>query len=133
MLSRPVPFVTDKAFGGLAEVNGQMRFENDELVLEFQVKDAILGAVKSAVKELAIPLEDIHDLVFEKGWFRRRLTLRTRSMAALEGLPGAEGSELVVKVAKQDAQAAKELASHLLLLVSEERLRQVEEEARRER
>ena len=44
MIGRPVPFETDSAYGGFAEVKGQLRFEADELVVEFQVKDAIFGA-----------------------------------------------------------------------------------------
>lgn len=130
VLSRPVPFTTDKAYGGFAEVKGQMRFEADELVLEFQVKDSLFGALKSGVKELALPLDALEDLVFKKGWFSHRLTVRTRSMSDLGEIPGADGSTLVVKVAKKDGDAAKDLASHLLLLLSEEKLRRLEEEAR---
>jgi hypothetical protein len=130
VLTRPVTFQTDKAYGGFAEVQGQMRYEGDALVLEFQVKDSLFGALKSGVKELVLPLATLEDLSFKKGWFRHRMTIRTRSMADLSDLPGADGSILVVKIAKSDADAARDLASHVLLLLSEDRLRRLEEEAR---
>ena len=130
MFTRPVPFQTDKAYGGFAEVKGQLRFEGDELIVEFQVKDSLFGALKSDVKELGLPLSALEDLAFKKGWFGHRLTIRTRSMADLGDFPGADGTELVVKVAKKDGDTARDLASHVLLLLSEERLRRLDEEAR---
>lgn len=130
MFTRPVPFQTDKAYGGFAEVQGQLRFEGEALFLEFQVKDSLIGAIKSDVKELRLPLSALEDLSFKKGWFGHRLTVRTRSMSDLGDVPGADGTSLVVKVAKSDGDAARDLASHLLLLLSEERLRRLEDEAR---
>jgi hypothetical protein len=125
-----VSFGVGDAYGGFAEVKGQVRLDGEELVLEFQVKDSFVGALKSGVKELRLPLSELEELSFRKGLFRRRLTLRARGLSALADLPGADGACVVLSVVRADADAARDLASHVTLLLSEQRLREVEEEAR---
>ena len=49
-----IPFSTS-TYGGLGAIRGLMRVEGGALVLEFQVKDTVLGILKSSPKEVRAP------------------------------------------------------------------------------
>jgi hypothetical protein len=116
-----VPFSIESVYG-LARVSGLIRFQEDSLFLEFQSKDAVFGVVKSGLKEIRLPLADVPDVEFQRGWIESHLRLRVRRMALLSDLPGAEPGEAVLKVARRHRDAASELASRVLLRLSEMRL-----------
>lgn len=127
---RSVPFRLDDAYGGLAEGRGLARLEGDVLVLEFQLKDSLFGAIKSQVKTLRLAPDDLESIRLRKGWFRRRLLVEARRLEALADLPGVDGTRVALKIARADADAAADLASTLTLHLSERVLRRLEEEAR---
>jgi len=122
-----LPFVIDDVYGGLAEVRGVLRLEQQAIVLEFKLQDALLNVVKTEVSSVTVPFEQIEQLVFRKGWFGlgASLCLRTRSLKALEAVPGDHGAELLIGVARKDRTLAREIASQVNYALSESRFKQL--------
>jgi len=122
-----LPFVIDDVYGGLAEARGVLRVEQQAIVLEFELQDAVLNVVKAEIRRVTIPFEQVEHLVFRKGWFgfRASLCLTARSLKALEAVPGGHGAELLISVARKDRALAHEIASQVNYALSEFRLKQL--------
>jgi len=113
-----VPFKTE-SLHGLTQVNGVAKFSGAGVVLEFESK--LFGLIGSGVKEVRLHKDDILDVKFRKGVFRRgaKIELRMKSFARLAELPNSEG-KLTLKLVRDDfdrGQAAveqlqKDLAEH---------------------
>src|SRR4030095_8569797 len=98
-----VPFKTES---GLSSVNGVAKFSSAGVVLEFESK--LLGLIGGGVKEVRLPLAEILDVKFRKGFFKRgaRIELRTKSFAKLSELPSSEG-KLKLKLIPDDFDRAQ--------------------------
>ena len=64
-----VPFKTDEVYSGFAELNGIMHVTEAGLKLEFQVKDSILGVLKSKAKSMLIPFHELGEVQYRKNFF----------------------------------------------------------------
>lgn len=117
-----LPFSIPNVYEGLANARGIARVASSELILEFEVKDGLLGMFKSGVREVRIPFDDLADLELRKGWFSTRVCIRTRSMGAASQIPGSEGGRTLLHVAREDRRIAEVLVSTLLLNLSEREL-----------
>lgn len=113
-----VPFKTESAHG-LSQVNGVAKFSSAGVVLEFESK--LLGIIGGGVKEVRLPKDDILDIKFKKGIFRRgaRIEIRLKTFARLAELPNQDG-KLTLKLVRDDfdrgrdavEQLVKDLAEH---------------------
>ena len=86
-------------YGGLAECSGLLRDEGDDLVLEYQSKEALIGdMIRSSVKHARIPRDLIASMVLKKPWlgFKTQLVIRMTSMAPLADVPRMSKGELVL-------------------------------------
>lgn len=111
-----VPFKTES---GLSSVNGVAKFSPAGIVLEFESK--FFGLIGGGVKEVRIAKDDILDIKFRKGLFKRgaKIVIRTKTFAKLAELPSNEG-KLTLKLAADDfdrgrlavEQLQKDLAEH---------------------
>lgn len=83
------------------------KFSSAGIVLEFDSK--ILGLVSVGLNEARIPISDILDIKFKKGVFKRgsKIEIRTKSLAALAGLPADDG-KLVLKLKAEDFQRGRD-------------------------
>ena len=101
-----IPFKTDK-YQGLAEVNGFAKFSSAGIVLEFETK--ALGLVSLGVEEGRISIQDILDIKFKKGVFKRsaKIEIRTKSLAAMAGLPNDDG-KLILKLKAEDIERGQD-------------------------
>lgn len=118
-----LPFFIPNVYEGLATAHGMARVTRVGLALEFEVKDGFVGMIKSGLREVEIPLDDLHRLELRKGWFKTRLLIKTRRMGAVTQFPGKHttgGIEL--GVARQDREIAEALVSMLMLHLSEREL-----------
>jgi hypothetical protein len=104
-----VPFKTDS---GLSSVNGVAKFSAAGVVLEFESK--LFGVIGGGVKEVRLPLAEILDVKFRKGFMRRgaRVELRMKSFAKLAELPSSEG-KLTLKLVRDDFDRAKAAVEQL--------------------
>lgn len=122
-LSSRLPFTIDDVYAGFAQVSGILTVEEDALFLEFQTKDNILGGlIKSATRELMIPLEELDSVEAKSKWTGTRFFIRTRRLASLDGLPNVENGEVKLKIKRKNKETALTMASRINLRISELRL-----------
>jgi len=106
-----VPFKSEK-YHGLSEVNGIAKFSSAGVVLEFETK--LFGLISEGVKEARIPVDEILDIKFKKGVFKRgsKIEIRTRSFAAMAGIPNSEG-KVTLKINSEDFERARDAVDKL--------------------
>ena len=113
-----VPFKTESSHG-LTQVTGVAKFSSAGVVLEFESK--LFGLIGGGVKEVRIAKDEILDVKFRKGVFKRgaKIVIRTKTFTKLAELPSSEG-KLTLKLVRDDfdrGQAAveqlqKDLSEH---------------------
>lgn len=121
-----VPFKNSDKGTGLMEHIGQITFQRDRLVIEFEKKDSILGLYHTAIETVEVPLEMVLSLELKRGWFLTKLTLAARQIKAIEDLPGRDGRDWTVKIRKKDSEAAADLVSAANMQLSELRLKMLD-------
>jgi hypothetical protein len=121
-----IPF-HNEIYEGLGEVHGRLRIGDGVLLLEYRMKDAVIGVLRGRVREQRIPLIDIESIEFHNGWFRKRIIIRANSIASFTDIPGAEGGVLVLRIKRQDAERARLCVSRMQLAQSEQKLKALDE------
>ena len=96
---------------------GLVRLEGGELVIEYQSKDAFIGAFKSDVKVVPLPLDLISTVKFKRRVFGARMTIQARDMKTLEGLPSATQGRIQLKFKRDVRDEAEQLANKLQQLI----------------
>lgn len=106
-----VPFKAEK-YHGFSSVNGLAKFSQAGIVLEFESK--IFGLISEGVTESRLPIGEILDIKFKKGFLKRgaKIEIRTRSLTAMAGLPNDDG-KLILKLAPEDFDRAREAVERL--------------------
>lgn len=122
MEPQSLPFSIPNVYEGFATAHGIARMTSAGLTLEFEVKDGIVGMIKSGVREVQIPMDDLHLLELRKGWLRTRLFIRTRRMTAVDRVPGNRAGTIELRVAREDRPIAEALVSLVMLKLSEREL-----------
>jgi hypothetical protein len=117
-----LPFVIPRVFGDLAVARGMARATPAGLTLEFEIKDSLVGLIRSGVREIHIAVEDLDRLDLRKGWFRTTLVVRTRRMAVLDKVPGHQAGSIQLRIAREDRPVAEALVSTMMLSLSEREL-----------
>jgi len=112
-----VPFDYEELYGGLANCHGLVRLDRKDLCLEFQVKDAVVGVLKSDVKEVRIPTSELASVRLEHHWFglSTKLAIQTNRLEAAKDVPGMNQGRLVLSIARRDRPAAERLVAELAL------------------
>lgn len=121
-------FTIANLYGDLGEATGMLTLEADQLVIEFQTRDAILGLLKSDIKEVVLDLNDLVEVTLEEKLFRTRLHLKARRMGMLGEIPGVERGELCLQIARKDRAAAGALSDAAQLRIAELRLKRLDED-----
>jgi hypothetical protein len=115
-----VPFIhhawTDK-YDGAITVHGVLRTEPGGLALEWRSEENYYGVKpkrESAIRTVTIPWKDLQSIEYRRKFiFWGVLVLRTRSLRALDGVPGARGSEVALTIAVGDRTDARGLAAEV--------------------
>ena len=104
-----IPFKTES---GISKVNGVAKFSAAGIVLEFESK--FLGLIGTGVKEVRLSLEELLDVKFRKGVFKRgaKIEIRLRSFSTLAALPNKEG-KLTLKLEPDDVDRARDAVDKL--------------------
>lgn len=100
-----VPFKTESPHG-LTSYTGVAKFSAAGIVLEFESK--ILGMIPGGVKEVRLPLSEILDIKFKKGFFRisAKIVIRTRTFAVLSTMPNDNG-RVTLKLIREDFELGR--------------------------
>ena len=98
-----VPFKTES---GLSSVNGLAKFSRAGIVFEFESK--LFGMISAGVRDVRLPLDEILDIKFRKGIFKRgaKIEIRTKSLAKLTELPNSDG-KVTLKLSPDDHERAE--------------------------
>jgi len=108
-----VPFTIQNVFQGFAETEGILSVDGTDLKLEFQTTDAVIGLLKSGVREVRLPLEEVEEIAFRKGWFGCSLVVRVSGMRGASEVPNFKQGEFVLSISKKHSQAAADLVSSI--------------------
>lgn len=113
-----------ESHGGLGEVRGLARSDEDGLELQFTARDAMFGLVKSAPKSLRVPLEALSGVRFRAGflWLMPSIEIRVNDARVLEGLPEAEGGSIVLRLRFSDRRDGRAFAAELEMMRSHFRI-----------
>jgi hypothetical protein len=124
---RSLPFSIENLNGGFMKVEGILRVEGENLVFEFQKKDAVVEAYQSELRTVTIPLSELDMLEYKKGWFSGKLILHGKRASSFGELPGKELTERVLKVKRKHRNVAASISSNLNLKLSEQKLNELED------
>lgn len=104
-----IPFKIDDNFTQIAGVG---KFSAAGIVLEYEGK--IFGIIKSGVKETRIGIEEILDVKFKKGVFKRgaKIEIRLKSFAKLNEVPNRDG-KIILKLERDDFERGEEAVLRL--------------------
>lgn len=118
-------FWTD-TYDALRTMRGVLRTEPEGIELEFSVSENSYGQrprETSPIRTVTVPWRDIQSLVYRPRWFiLGALVLRTRSLRTLEGVPGAQGNELTLGIARAERLPAREVAANVELILAGQRI-----------
>jgi len=123
---RSLPFVIDQLNGGFMLVEGILSVKDQKLFIEFQKKDAVMGAYKSDLSTIEIPLSEIDMMEYKKGFFSSKLIIHGKNARALAKLPGDDLTVRTLKVKKKNREIAANISSKVNLEVSEMKLRELD-------
>ena len=104
---------------GFAYASGLLRLDDSALTVEFEVKDAMAGLIKTQHK-VRIPAHLIDDVRFKRGWFGGRMLIRVSDLDLLDDISWREGHEFQVKIRRSDRDLADEFAEEATWLEDSE-------------
>jgi hypothetical protein len=112
-----VPFTLSNVFAGFGEGEGLLHNEGTHLCVEYQVKDGIVGVLKSEIKQLRISIDDLVSVTLTKGWFRTnwgaKIIIQADRMDAFEDMPCASQGRLELSISRKDYEVAEDFVYHL--------------------
>ncbi len=103
-----VPF-TCEAMGGFAEAVGIVHATGSTVTIEYRVRDAIWGTVKTNTQVVEIPLHRLARVDLYPGVFSAKLVLMTDKISTLEKFPNAETGRVQLKIKRGDLELAEDL------------------------
>lgn len=106
-----IPFTAEK-HQGLSEIKGVAKFSGAGIILEFESK--LFGLISDGVHEARLPIGEILDVKFKKGFLKRgaKVEIRARSLAAMAGIPN-EGGKMTLKIGSDDFERAQAAVTQL--------------------
>lgn len=126
MQKKPIPFHHD-VNQGFAEAQGLIHIKKDSLVLEFEVQDAFGGFIKSDLKEIIIPFDEIESLAYKKGFWGAKVLIEGNSMRTFEDVPGSEQGRCQLKIKRKHRDQAEHSISSARVALSEYKLNKLDE------
>lgn len=124
MDSIPVRF--PEIYQGLADAEGMLRISPDDLTLEYQVKDNLLGVMKSGVTTAVIPFDHIDEVDFRSNFLRTSLNIRVDSMQIVDDVPGAKQGIVSLKIPRRYKKEAALIAHEASIRSSQSKLDRLE-------
>lgn len=126
---KTLPFKTDRAYHGFAEVDGMLHIERDHLLLEFEVKDVFLGALKSGPKQLKIAYADLSKMNYLRSIFKSQMEIKVKSLRILTKFPGAKEGSIILKIKRRFKTEADDIATYVNMRIAELGLERLERES----
>ena len=121
-----VPFHFPELYGGLADSEGLLSITSVSLVLEFQIKDGLIGALKSKVKRVELNFDQVDEVRLRSNFLRTDLTIVVSSMRLVEDIPSAKKGQVQVNFPRSHRREAAALAREASVQVSQHKIDQLE-------
>jgi hypothetical protein len=124
---RCVPFLIPELYAGFGECRGILYDEQNAFRFEFQVQDKLAGLLKSRVKTVRVPVEQIVSCQLTRGWFGStwlgvKIVIQASSLDALKDVPGATQGKVELTIARPDVAAAESFLDGLYAPAHAEKL-----------
>jgi hypothetical protein len=113
-----VPITLPESWGGFATNLGVLRFDGETLVVEFQTKDGMFEVLRSDIRRVTLPLQDLTGLAWKAGCFGGTFAISVASLELMKDVPGGDQGRLSLKVRRQDRAAAEQLANEVQLTLA---------------
>ena len=123
-----LPIKQKNVYGGMAEIAGLIRRDSDTLVIEYQVKDDVLGMFNSDIKVLELPLSHIHSVEVEKKWFVCDFEIYLNRLPSIQKPLVIRENCLSFRINKKDIEKARTIRTSLMIAISEKRLSDMDSE-----
>jgi len=94
---------------GMSQTRGIASIEGEKLMLEYQTMDAFLGLLKSSIKVVEIPVQDLSNIRLEQRLWNADLVLQGKNIRVLKNAPSSSAGKLRLRINRQSARAASEL------------------------
>lgn len=111
-----VPFATGDVHGGFSEGRGAIRVDDDEVVIEVQVK--VFGMFDRSAQTFRFELTDLEEVHHRRTLFGDRLTIRTRPMGLIGDVPGSTEGALLLKFKRRHRRDVDALLDRLDLWIT---------------
>lgn len=98
-----IPFRIEGAHGGFSVVSGMAKVSRAGIVLEFEAK--IFGMMKTGVKEVRVPLDEIEDIKIKKRFFKHTLEIWLNNFKTVSEIPNRDG-RIILQIARDDRARA---------------------------
>lgn len=112
--------------GSLAIMTGMMTLSDEGLIIEYEIRDTILGVVKTKPRTVKFKFSELAECTYVKTWFKSFFNLKTNVFLSKKGFLNSVGNELHFKISKENAETAKSFAASLNLQISEALLNRYE-------
>ena len=102
-------------------VQGILRLEGEDLVLDLDITNPWLSWKKSPPREIRIPLREVDALNYKNNWFPFHvwLRLRVRKLEYFVEVPHSNGAELILWCKRRYKSQAQDLANVVTLCLLE--------------
>ena len=106
---------------GIGELKGVLRFDGQQLVLQFQLADTIRGDFRNAPVELPLAIDNIAAARYGAGflWLRPWIELRMSDIGAVVALPAEEAGRLRMRVPGADRRDARKIVDGINAMAAE--------------
>ena len=98
---------------GLMTSEGLLFIEEDQLIIEHQTVDSVVGIIKSGIKRTEIKLGEIAQAKLQPKFWSSELMLQGRSLRTFRHLPGSSAGTLYLKINKESNKAAVNLVNQI--------------------
>ena len=105
---------------------GVLRLHSDGLILEFQMKDSLIGLIKSDVRKVRIPFDWIDDVALRSNLFRTDLYISVSSVEGVADIPGYKEGRVRLRILRRHKKDARVMAHEASTMVSQSKLDRLE-------
>ena len=105
------PFTIPDPNFGITRAHGIVRWDGNQLGLEFEIRDEIVGVYRSRPRLIEIPRDELVWFRFRHGFFFPKLLFQTEHLATVADVPHAVSGQVSLQVARRDRELAESLAA----------------------
>ncbi len=124
-----IPVKFKDSYEGFAESSGLLSMNDEQLMIQFETKDAILGVIKSGLKTIQIPLKNIVELGYKKSIFGNRVTIEVDDLSYIAEVPNRDNNQVTLIIERNYIETAIDFVRAIRLDRSEKEYNRAMENA----